>query len=121
MEKSPDFFIDSIRSKGELAGVYEWDGDAAYFYLYGINKDAGKKILNSLHIYSGKPIFNDEDIVMKWDNKEEKVGLYILGELWAVFDVAEGRKYGGNYSLNRSPDIPKEILEEFLPKRSHPK
>jgi hypothetical protein len=93
-----DTFESAVRSGGDLAGVFEYDGDTGYFYLYSTpHSAAGQKVLGSIYIISGTPDFSEEDLHIRWDRNERRVGLFIRGELWAVFDSEDRSKLGGNY------------------------
>jgi hypothetical protein len=48
----------ATRSAGDLAGVFEFDEDTSYFYLYNTSGDAGQKVLGAIHIMSGTPDFD---------------------------------------------------------------
>jgi hypothetical protein len=99
----------ATRSAGDLAGVFEFDGDTSYFYLYKNSGDSGQKVLEAIHIMSGSPDFNSEDIAIRWDRNETIVGLFIRSKLWAAFDCTTVMKHGGNYQPQAQPNIPSEI------------
>jgi len=88
-----------------MAGVFEHDGETGYFYLYQISNDQGSKILDSIHIVSGPAKFSEADIEIRWDRSAEKVGLFIKGQLWAMFDNANKTKQGGNFKSNGGPSF----------------
>lgn len=106
-------FCSSVRTKGDRAGVFEYDGETGYFYLYATTADPGQKVLASIHIFSGVPEFSEVDIAIRWTTNEEKVGLFIRNELWAVFDRASGQKYGGNYRTSEAPRVPADLRDAF--------
>jgi hypothetical protein len=91
-----EIFESAVRSKGDLAGVFEYDGETGYFYLYTPGNSG--RILDSIHVFSGKPDFARQDIAVRWNRLEQMVGLFIRGELWALFAEPWPTKYGGNYS-----------------------
>lgn len=104
-----ELFESAVRSQVDLGGVFEYEGDTAYFYLYDMRK-INQPIVDAIHIFSGRTDLNDSDVIVQWDNGEQKVGLFLRGVLWAVFNVASKRKYGGNYKLTNRPEIPKEEI-----------
>src|SRR5262245_45852274 len=110
-----EIFDTQLRSTGDLAGVFEFDGDAAYFYLYDKTQPERKKVLGAIHILSGSADFEEEDIAICWDKTESKVGLRIRGQLWAAFDSDTGAAYGGNYRADNNAEIPPEIAASFEP------
>ena len=107
-----ELFDSSIRTKGDLAGVFEYDGtggpnnSTAYFYLYRTNDGEADGVMDTIHILSGAWAITQADIAVKWDKGEQRVGLFIFGALRAAFDTASGKKYGGDYRADFNPDIP---------------
>lgn len=101
-----EIFDSAVRSTGDLAGVFEFDGETGYFYLYKTDGTQSQKILDSIHVISSEPDFVETDISIRWDSEERKVGLFIRDSLWAVFDPGQREKYGGNYKPNASPALP---------------
>src|SRR6185312_4090809 len=101
-----ELFDSAVRTRGDLAGVFEYDGDTAYFYLYDVARPPDKKIVGSIHVFSGRSSLRRRDVEVRWDNEEDRVALFLRGEQWAVFNVATGKKYGGNYSPDTKPQIP---------------
>ncbi|UVC14018.1 hypothetical protein [Mesorhizobium onobrychidis] len=105
-------FDSAIRTTGDLAGVFEYDevedrlSATAYFYLVQIENGQAGLVINSMHIRSGAWAIDEADIAVKWDRDEQCVGLFIFGELWAAFDTATGKKYGGGYGKDIQPNIP---------------
>jgi hypothetical protein len=110
---SDEMFDSQLRSAGDLAGVFEFDGDAAYFYLYEMAERQGQKILSAIRIVVGTPDFKQEDVAVCWDENEGRVGLLIRDKLWAAFDTITRAGYGGNYHPGRRAEIPAEIAASF--------
>jgi hypothetical protein len=110
MQKSFDSFV---RSAGDLAGVFEYDDGVGYFYLYEVLGQATGKIIKAIRISSGEPDYAESDIAIRWDRRERSVGLFIRGELWAVFDAEMRHSYGGHYSPHKHADVPHEISAGF--------
>ena len=108
----PDIFERSVRSAGDLAGVFEYDGETAYYYLYDQTRCDGRMVVDAIHVTSRTPDFEQEDILVEWDPTETKVGLFIKGQLWAAFDES-GHKFGGGYRSDDCSDIPSEITAAF--------
>ncbi len=109
-----DEMFDSLaRSKGDLAGIFEYDGEAGYFYLYECRGNAGKKVVGAIRIVSGTADFKQTELAVRWDGVERRVGLFICGQLCAVFDTDSGAKYGGNYRKGVQANIPSEMLTAF--------
>ncbi len=108
-----DIFDSSVRSAGDLAGVFEYDGETGYFYLYKTTGNEGEKVLDSIHVVSGEADFSESDLSIRWDHEEQRVGLFIRDVLWAVFDVTRPAKYGGNYRRGSRPSLPPETEQGF--------
>jgi hypothetical protein len=107
-----DIFESAVRSKGDLAGVFEYDGETGYFYLYDVD---APKVIDHLHISSGPIDYTGKDVAILWDYSEEMVGLFIRNILWALFDWQRMTKHGGNYKRGKTPDIPPEV--SFSPRQ----
>jgi hypothetical protein len=100
-----EMFASARRSAGDLAGVFEYDGETAYFYLYRAGNE-GNRVLASIHVLSGLPDFQESDVEVRWNGREENVGLFIRGELWAVFNGDTQAKHGGDYHPGTHPELP---------------
>lgn len=110
-----EIFDSLVRSAEDLAGVFEFDGEVSYFYLYRVEEDGGGEVLGSIRISRDEPPYSASDLQIRWSPSERFVGLEIFGKTWAVFDVETGATYGGNFASGKSPVIPAEILTEFAP------
>jgi hypothetical protein len=69
---SNEIFANSVRASRDLAG-------AGYFYLY---EPKGAKIIGALHVVSGVINFAFDNVSIRWDHSETKVGLYIKNVMW---------------------------------------
>ena len=107
-----EVFESSVRSRGDLAGVFEYDGEEGYFFLFDLTKDKGKQGSGVISLNSATPDFKVSDVSIKWNQSEEIVGLYIRGSLWAAFDE-QGRKFGGDYGTQKTLGIPAKVIEQF--------
>lgn len=103
---SSGIFESAVRASGDLAGVFEHDGETAYFYLYRLSDGRPERVVDSLHVFSGATDLRDADVTVRWDRCGSKVGLFLRGVLWAVFNPSHGTKFGGGYGATRSPSIP---------------
>jgi hypothetical protein len=108
-----EIFESSVRSTGDIAGVFEFDGNVAYFYLYNTSAADKHKIIGAIRMVAGMPDFEEDDLAICWDQTESKVGLRIRGSLWAAFDAKTSEAYGGNYRAGGKPEIPASILALF--------
>jgi hypothetical protein len=109
-----DEMFDSVtNSTGVYAGVFEYDGEVGYFYLYEMKGNEGKKVVAAIRILIGAPDFDEDDVAICWSSTEERVGLFIHNQLWAVFDCATGARCGGNYRAGTQPAISSELRNSF--------
>ncbi|MBZ9767335.1 hypothetical protein LB526_11245 [Mesorhizobium sp. CA6] len=103
-----DVFDSAVRTKGDLAGVFEYkeeDGpqsDTAYFYLY----EPDGSIISAIHVRSGVWSITEADIAVKWDRDERHVGLFVFGVLTAAFDTETGARYGGRHGQDFNVEVP---------------
>ena len=95
-----EILADLVRSTGDLAGVFEYDGKVGYFYLYRTKGTGGAKVIDALHIVSGHMDFTRNDVSIHWDESKTKVALSIRNTIWAVFDCIRGQKFGGDYGIS---------------------
>jgi hypothetical protein len=110
-----EMFDSAIRSAGDMAGVFEYDGETGYFYLYETEGGEGQKIISSIQVLAGRPDFGELDIAVCWDVNEVVVGLFIYKTLWAAFDARNCEKFGGNYRSGGQSNIPLDISGAFDP------
>lgn len=108
-----EMFESTSRTCGDMAGVFEFDGETGYFYLYDTRAADDAKILGAIRLLSGTPDFSEAEVSIKWDPEERYVGLFIRKGLWAAFDCASGEKFGGDYRPNAVPDISTDVIESF--------
>ncbi len=79
-----EMFDSSVRSAGDFAGVFEYDGETGYFYLYDMSREESQRVLAAIRVVGTKPDFDQDSIEIKWDKAERRVGLFIRGALWAA-------------------------------------
>lgn len=107
-----EIFSSSVRENGDLAGVFEFDGETSYFYLYKTDEKENNKIIDSMIISSGDVDYCEDDVDISWSANQDILYLTISGRLYAVFDCTSGKKYVGDYRLKASPDLPENIILE---------
>jgi hypothetical protein len=108
-----DLFESAIRSSGDLAGVFEFDGETGYFYLYRLNAPEGNKVLDAIKITVGRPPYSAADLTIEWSADDLLVCLKIAGRVCAVFDTQGPHKFGGTYVPGRDSEVPPAVLERF--------
>jgi hypothetical protein len=108
-------FTSKVRSAGDLAGVFEYDGGTGYFYLYDQWREPGKKVLDAIQILSTAADFEERDVQVLWNSNETCVGLVIRDQVWAAFDTRTQAKYGGDYRRTAVSPVLEEIVKAFDP------
>jgi len=58
-----EIFKSATRSAGDFSGVFEFDGDTSYFYLYRLH--AERRIVDAIHVCSGAPDFEESEIEIR--------------------------------------------------------
>jgi hypothetical protein len=101
-----EVFKESVRSRGDLAGVFEHDGETSYFYLVDLTATEGTKIRDAIPIATEPLALVDDEVEICWSPSQDRVGLFLAGVLWAVFNVIRNAKFGGRYRVGSVPDIP---------------
>jgi hypothetical protein len=112
MDHTPNIFTSSVRSAGDLAGVFEYSDGVGWFYLYDLRKDKGSRVVASVHIVSVLPEFDENDIDIRWTKLEDKVGFFVRHEVWAVIDQNYA-SWGGNYRSGSVSSVPERLSNEF--------
>jgi hypothetical protein len=108
-----EMFDSEIQPAGDLAGVFEYDGDTGYFYLYQESGDSAKKVLAAIRVISVPPDFEEDDLAIRWSADENTVGLFIRGQLWAAFNSETRAEHGGSYQAGAEPKLPSEVIAAF--------
>jgi hypothetical protein len=70
---STEIFDSAVRSRGDLAGVFEYDGETAYFYLYDQRLPKKHLVVDAIRITSRQPDFGKADIRVEWDSGESNL------------------------------------------------
>ena len=105
--------IAETRTDGDYAGVFEYDGQSGYFYLVEMEGELTKKVTGALRIMTGPACFTEGQCKIKWDAEQRRVALFIMGTIWALFDLVSGSRYWGDLMLGDAPTIPPELLGGF--------
>lgn len=109
----PDRFVSCARSAGDLAGVFEFDGETGYFYLYALEARDAEPIRGAIHVCSAPADFAESEVAVRWNPTETAVGLFIRGVLWAAFEPARNLACGGGYAPSARPTIHAAAAMDF--------
>jgi hypothetical protein len=105
-------FESAVRTSGDLAGIFEYDEEGGYFYLFDLTKNNGSQARGVIFVAPKNIDFQPLDVSVKWNEAQDIVGLYVHHDLWAAFDQ-QGRKYGGIDDTRKAPSVPAAIIEQF--------
>lgn len=88
-ELMDQIFDSSTRSDGRYAGVFEFDGEVAYFYLYRIRAGSDGEIVGAIPVKQWKSQYTNDDLSIFWSDSERLVSAAVCGVTCATFDVAQ--------------------------------
>lgn len=108
---SDDLFAISLRPDGDLAGVFEYDGRAAFFYRYDQSKVPAERVTGAVRVFVGPTSLAESDLDVRWNRDRSAVGLFIRGVLWAAF--TEESAFVGNYASQVHPEFPTGLASSF--------
>jgi hypothetical protein len=69
-------------------------------------KIENQKVLAFTRVISGNTDLADLEVSIRWDERQERVGLFLRGVQWVAFVAPVGAKHGGNFGLHANTDIP---------------
>jgi len=108
-----EIFDSAVRTAGDLAGVFEFDGETSYFYLYQPEAEEGKRVVDTIKVGVGDAFYSQADIKVFWSSDESLVCLQITGKLAAVFDCIDGKKYGDIFSPTTDLMLPPSVADRL--------
>lgn len=108
-----ELFDSAVRAKGDLAGVFEYDGEVGCFYLYKTTAVQGEGVIGAIRVIGAPLDFEENDMSIRWNADDTFVGLFIRGQLWAVFEGTSGKGYGGTYQPGQRAMIPASVTAMF--------
>lgn len=107
-----EIFESAVRTSGDLAGIFEYDDEGGYFYLFDLTKNNGSQARGVIFVTPKNTDFQPSDVSVSWNEAQDIVGLYVHHDLWAAFDQ-QGRKYGGIDETQKTPSVPAAVIEQF--------
>ena len=107
-----DIFESQVNSDGCLAGVYEYDSQVGYFYLYDLTRPEGQKVTGAIRVSVGPFRHSLDDLAIRWSGDERFVGLFIKNQLFVAFDAKSHEAFGGD--AEQSSTIPQSIKNSFM-------
>lgn len=103
-EESSGGFIIAELGPGDLAGVFEDDGETGYLYLYEEN---GRGIISHLHIYnrSSELDVGEDDVAVVWSTTGSKCGVIIGDGMRGIIDLESHQQMTTDFVSPDSPAI----------------
>lgn len=101
-----DIFITSTRTKGDYSGVFEYDGETSYFYLYSLGNPDGKKIIGAIGLPYEITMDSEPDLSVRWNKQETKVGVFLRDNLLGLFNLGLNSEGSGDFKGITLPNIP---------------
>ena len=101
-----DIFITSTRTKGDYSGVFEYDGETSYFYLYSLGNPDGEKIVGAIGLPYEITRNSEPDLSVRWNKQETKVGVFLRDNLLGLFNLGLHPKAGEDFKGVTLPNIP---------------
>ncbi|RWE30939.1 MAG: DUF2251 domain-containing protein [Mesorhizobium sp.] len=89
-----DVYESAVDASGRYAAAFERDDETAYFYLLDLARDEGKQIVEAFSTYTVTTMPADAPVLLQWDSGGDAVGLFIAGDLIAVFELGSYGKKG---------------------------
>lgn len=108
-----DLFVTGPRGANDLAGVFECEEGVPYFYLYRTDAPDGSKVIGAIPVFLNMEHVSQDDVSIRWSHSGDIVGLFLLGELVAAFEVSSGEKFGGTDLEGKANPLPDRIAAEF--------
>lgn len=87
MMTNEEIFESQLNPAGSFAGVYEYEEEVGYFYLYDVSKNDGHKVVSAIRVATGPAAHSSAEVEIRWSADEKFVGLLIRERLCAAFDV----------------------------------
>jgi hypothetical protein len=81
-----EMYHSSIRSAGDLGGVFESDSETNYFYLCKIAPNGHPTILNSIQVNLNNRVIEGREIDIVWSLDETVLGLKVQERILCAFD-----------------------------------
>lgn len=63
---SEKMFVNAVRVSGDFSAIFESDGETCYFYLCEISPHNIRRVIDAIHIFSGRPDFVEKEVEVRW-------------------------------------------------------
>ena len=105
LKMGDDIFITSTRTNGDYSGVFEYDGETSYFYLYSLGNPDGEKIVGAIGLPYEITMDSMPDLSVRWNKQETKVGVFLRDNLLGLFNLDLHPEIRGNFRGVTLPNI----------------
>lgn len=85
-----DIYESAVEPTGRFGAVFERDEATAFFYLLDMDKEVGSRIVCALDVHSVNHMRPDIPVDVRWSEVAAVAGLFVAGDLTALFDVRSG-------------------------------
>lgn len=82
-----DVYESAVDPAGGYAAAFERDNEAAYFYLLDLTRDEAGQIIEAFSAHTVTTMPADAPVSVQWNSGGEVVGLFVAGDLIAVFEL----------------------------------
>lgn len=93
-ESMIDVYESAVDAAGRYAAAFERNDETAYFYLLDLTRDEGRQIVEGFSTYTVTTMIADAPVSIQWNGGGEVAGLFVAGELVAVFALRSHGKKG---------------------------
>jgi len=105
-----DVFESAVQPQGCFGAVFERDDETAYFYLLDLELREGRQIIGAFGLVSVVTMPAEVCVRVTWTPEGDMTGLFVEGQLLAVFDIANAQPNGNRgreprpWERSRFPD-----------------
>jgi hypothetical protein len=99
-----DVYEGLVRPQGRFAAVFERDDDTAYFYLSDLDQAGGHRIVGAVAASEIVAMAPDVAVRIAWSSDGSITGLFVEGDLIAVFEPDQEQGTGKWVGRSASPD-----------------
>jgi hypothetical protein len=89
-----DVYESAVHQAGRYGAAFERDGETAFFYLLDLAAAEDMQIIEAFNAHTVTAMPPDVPIAVRWAVSGEAVGLYVAGELVALFDLRNDERKG---------------------------
>jgi hypothetical protein len=92
-------------SFGDFAGVFEYDGETGYLYLFDNGRAADRRIVGPFTFSRELLISRSPESRCVGTTKDCELACSFVVDSWAEFDAVRGVGFGGDYKPGGTPKL----------------